>query len=133
MHLGYIRSGKGKHVQLQASLNGIDLALSGSSTHLRGDSRSALAGEAERQEDAPHANPQTHGTQKVGEIDLYGVKPSFETGKLAHSCWPNILPSSSSSLKISAYCWPKNCLVAAPHGLTGVTACSLGLYGLGQA
>ena len=62
----------------------------------------------------------------------YGVKPSVEIRKLAHSCGPNILPSPSSSLKISAYCWPKNCLVAAPHGLTGATACSLGLYGLSQ-
>ena len=44
MHLGYIRSGKGKHVQFHASINGIDLKLFCSSMHLGGDSRSALAG-----------------------------------------------------------------------------------------
>ena len=43
MHLGYIRSGKGKHVQFHASINGIDLELCCSSMHRGGDSRSALA------------------------------------------------------------------------------------------
>ena len=34
MHLGYIRSGKGKHVQFHASINGIDVELFCSSMHL---------------------------------------------------------------------------------------------------